>query len=130
MIDKVGALILVDRKILLARPKNKNAFLIPGGKREGDESDEQTLRREIMEELGTEIITMKHYGTFQDEAVFGGMVKIAAYLCGVKGRMKPQSEIEEIRFFGKDELQKSSGEYIGSVMKNHILPKLIADGLL
>ena len=130
MIDKVGALILVDKKILLARPKDKGAFLIPGGKREGDESDEQTLRREILEELGTEITSMKHYGTFQDEAVFGGTVKIAAYLCSVKSKMKPQSEIEEIRFFGKDELEPLGKDKIGSVMKNHILPKLVADGLL
>ena len=40
MIDKVGGVILKDKKILVQRKKNnREECIIPGGKREGKETD-------------------------------------------------------------------------------------------
>lgn len=51
IIDKLGLITLVDRKVAMVRSHNKTLFYIPGGKREPNESDEQALCREIEEEL-------------------------------------------------------------------------------
>ena len=51
VIDTVAWVHLVNGKILCARPRGKDVFYVPGGKREGAESDLQTLLREIAEEL-------------------------------------------------------------------------------
>ena len=51
VIDTVAWVRLEDGLILCARPRAKDVFYIPGGKREGAETDLQTLRREIAEEL-------------------------------------------------------------------------------
>ena len=51
MIDTVAWVHLENGRILCARPRGKGVFYVPGGKREGAESDLQTLLREITEEL-------------------------------------------------------------------------------
>ena len=51
MIDKVGGIILKDKMILVQRKKNnREECIIPGGKREGQETDFETLKRELREE--------------------------------------------------------------------------------
>jgi 8-oxo-dGTP diphosphatase len=51
MIDTVAWVHLENGRILCARARGKGVFYVPGGKREGAESDLQTLLREIAEEL-------------------------------------------------------------------------------
>ena len=50
-IDTVAWVHLDSGRVLCARPRGKDIFYVPGGKREGGESDLQTLLREIAEEL-------------------------------------------------------------------------------
>ena len=66
-IDKVAFLYPVDGRILSTRSKGKDKFYIPGGKREGNETDMETLIREVKEELTVDILpdTVKYYGTFE-----------------------------------------------------------------
>lgn len=47
MIDKIAFLYIKNNKILSTRSKGKEVFYIPGGKREGNESDLETLVREV-----------------------------------------------------------------------------------
>ncbi len=50
-IDKIAFIKIEKGKILSTKSKGKNRYYIPGGKREMGESDEETLTREISEEL-------------------------------------------------------------------------------
>ena len=63
VIDHVSLVDIKDKKILLCRSKGKTQWQLPGGKRETDETDEQTLIRECNEELGITINpqTIKFY---------------------------------------------------------------------
>jgi 8-oxo-dGTP diphosphatase len=54
-IDKVAWIRLEDGKVLSTRSRGKEAYYIPGGKREPGETDVQALVREIREELDVAI---------------------------------------------------------------------------
>lgn len=126
MIDKIGAVILKDRKMLVARSSKYDMFFVPGGKRESGESDEQTLRREIMEELGVEIKDIEYYKTFiTDASGRSGKVKVASYFCKLIGKPKPCSEIEEIAWIDKNTDKK----ILGNVLKA-MIPEMVKDGYL
>lgn len=60
-VDAIKAIILDGKKLLAARNKEVKWFFLPGGQREGKESDEQCLQRELLEELGVEFTSMKFY---------------------------------------------------------------------
>ena len=65
-IDKIAFIYLKENKILSTLSKGKDTYYIPGGKRENNETDEETLIRECKEELSIKIKkeTIKYYGTF------------------------------------------------------------------
>ena len=50
-IDKIAFIYIKDSKILSTLSKGKDTYYIPGGKREENETDEETLIRECKEEL-------------------------------------------------------------------------------
>ena len=69
-IDKVALIYVKDGKVLTTLSKGKDTYYMPGGKRELGESDNETLIREIKEELSVDVIedTIKFYGTFEAQA--------------------------------------------------------------
>ena len=101
IIDKVAYLHLKDGKILSTRSKGKDKYYLPGGKREGHESDMETLVREIKEELTVDIIesTARFYGVFEAQAhgkEEGVLVKMTCYTAEYSGELKADSEIAEL----------------------------------
>ena len=102
-IDKIALLYLKDGQILSTLSKGKDTYYLPGGKRELNETDEQTLIREYKEELTIDIKedTIKYYGTFKAQAhgkAEGIIVKMTCYTAEFIGEIKPSSEIQEIRW--------------------------------
>ena len=82
---------------------------IPGGKRELGETDEQTLEREVLEELNIIIdkSSIEYVGTFKaqsDRAKKGVLVKMTCYKAKYEGNIKPSSEIEEVRWLNFKDL--------------------------
>lgn len=113
LVDKVAFIYLKDGKILSTRSKGKDVFYIPGGKREEEETDEQTLIREVKEELSVEIKkqTIQYYGTFEAQAhgkAEGVIVKMTCYTAEIEGELKPDSEIEEMAWFSYQDKFRSS----------------------
>ncbi len=102
-IDKIALIKIENGKILSTKSKGKNKYYIPGGKRENYETDEQTLIREIKEELSVEIIkeSIEYVGTFKaqsDGAMEVTIVKMTCYKANYIGNLKKDNEIEEIRW--------------------------------
>ncbi|MFR9749594.1 NUDIX hydrolase [Nocardia sp. 004] len=106
LIDTVAWVRIEAGRILCARPRGKDVFYIPGGKREGSETDAQTLVREIEEELTVELRldTLSHVGTY--EAVQPGhgtgdaaVVRMSCYTADYRGTLVASSEIDEIGWF-------------------------------
>lgn len=103
-IDKLAFILLKDKQILMTLSKGKDTYYIPGGKREGSETDESALSREVEEELTVKILpeTIKHYGTFEAQAhgkAAGTIVRMTCYTADFEGEIKPSSEIQDIAYY-------------------------------
>ena len=100
-IDKIAFIYLKDGKILSTLSKGKDTYYIPGGKREGNETDEEALIRECKEELTIDIKkdTIKYYGTFEAQAhgkAEGILVRMTCYTAEFDGVLTSDSEIQEM----------------------------------
>jgi 8-oxo-dGTP diphosphatase len=105
LVDTVAWVHLENGRILCARPRGKDVFYIPGGKREGAESDLQTLLREIAEELTVSLLpgTVTHLGTYEAVQPPGHpdavRVRMSCYAAGYSGTLAASSEIDELAWF-------------------------------
>ncbi len=112
-IDKIAWIYLKEQKILSTLSKGKDTYYLPGGKREANETDQETLIRECKEELTIEIKenTIKYYGTFEAQAhgkSEGVLVKMTCYMADFDGTPEASSEIYEIKWLGYNDLEKVS----------------------
>jgi len=101
IIDKIAWIEIKEQKILSARSKGKSIFYLPGGKREPGETDEETLIREIQEELDVSLLpdSLEFVGHFEAQAhghAEGVMVSMRCYSGTFEGALKVSSEIEEM----------------------------------
>jgi 8-oxo-dGTP diphosphatase len=96
VIDTVAWVHLEGGRILCARPRGKDIFYIPGGKREGAETDLQTLLREIAEELTVVLLpgTVRHVGTYEAD-----QIQMSCYTADYQGTLTASSEIDELAWF-------------------------------
>ncbi len=113
IIDKIAWIYLSERKLLCVRSKGKELYYIPGGKRDPGEEDQQTLIREVQEELGVTLQqeTIMHVGTFEAEAdskAAGTIVRLTCYTADYEGTLQPDSEIEEMAWLGYDDQEQVS----------------------
>jgi len=113
IIDKIAFLYLKDGMILSTRSKGKDKYYIPGGKREGNETDIQTLVREVKEELSVDIIesSAKFYGIFEAQAhghAEGILVRMTCYMAEFRGELKADSEIEKIVWLTCEDMDEIS----------------------
>ena len=103
-IDKVALVCIRDRQILITRSLGKDRYYIPGGKREGGESDLDCLVREVREELRVGVVTssVRFVGRFVAQAhghATGTLVCMTCYRAEVDGTPEPDNEIVEIQWF-------------------------------
>ncbi len=109
MIDHIAALIFnKDGELLVLRkktPNNRKECILPGGKREKGESDEQTLKRELLEELGTEMEEAIYYKQYLDKAIFeeGEDFRQTTYITKLKAnKINVKNEIKEALWIDAD----------------------------
>ena len=102
------AIIEHDGKILAGQRSPFLSFPLkwefPGGKQEENETDEQTLEREIMEELGVEILIIdKLPVTIKDQG--WREIILVPFVCNLKTENIALSEHEQIIWLEPDDLQ-------------------------
>lgn len=112
-IDKLALIDVQNRKVLSTLTKGKDTWYIPGGKREGKETDMQALIREIKEELSVDIIpsSIKLFGTFEAQAhgnPEGTVVRMICYTASFTGALNPSSEVQEFKYVNYSWKEKST----------------------
>ena len=130
-IQKVGAAIIKDKKVLVVRKKSHadDEYYMAGGKMEGEETQRETLERELKEELDVEVTQVEYLGSFEDIAVFEQKpIVIHAYHVNVKKEPSAQSEIKEYAWIDRD--FEAKGFEVSSIMAKKVIPELIKRDLM
>ena len=102
-IDKLAFIDIKNKKILSTLSKGKVTWYIPGGKREGNETDYEALIREVKEELSVDLIpeTIAHIGTFEAQAhgkPEGTIVRMICYEAKFVGDLKAAAEVAKFKY--------------------------------
>ena len=127
---RVGAIILKNKKILLARDDDLDFFSLPGGAIDKAENFEQALRRELKDELNLDLISFQHYSTYNSlNTRLNIPQKDNNYLVTCENQPSPCSEIAEIKWLTKEEIL-SKKIPIFSVFVENVFPLLVKDNLL
>lgn len=134
-IHVAGGIIIRNKKALVGRTRNRPFFIAPGGKLENGETAKQALIRELKEEFNIDIDdqNLKAYGTIYEDAALGDhnkgkVVRMDAFMVTKwTGEPKATGEVNEIAWVDSSALKTMQ---LGSVFKNHIIPRLKKEGLI
>ena len=126
MRNRVGALITKNKRLLLVTNNQSEYYWSPGGGIEDGETDEQTLRRELHEELNVEIIELKKYLEINHspDPVFSKF-----YLVEISGKPIPANEISGMCWYSKMNFENKLPQ-VSPWLSGRVIPRLIEDGFL
>ena len=118
------AIIIDNEKILLCKSKKRGHYFLPGGHVEFGEKTEEALKREFIEETGSEVKIGKFVGAFEN--IFGQeqkyhevcLVFTASLLHSDKEIVSKEDHIEYARV-GKEEF--ASSNFLPKFMKEVVL---------
>ena len=89
----VSAIIIRGKKILVIKLSYLNGLALPGGFLRGKEDLISGLKREISEETGYKITTIKYFNTYSSLSKLGGYPEVnITYTAKVKGKLKSSPE--------------------------------------
>ena len=124
----VGIIEAEDGKLLIAlRPEDAmlgGLWEFPGGKQEKGESIQQTIERELQEELGVEVHAYKEFMNLKHTYSHFSITMHAWFCTLISGTPKPKSS-QEIRWVKRSELE----EYPFPKANKVLTEKLIGDKL-
>ena len=129
-IDKLAFIHIADKKLLMSLSRGKDTWYIPGGKRDGEETDAEALTREVKEELSVNLLpgTIKKYGVFEAQAHAhppGVVVRMTCYTADFEGELTPASEIEKLEFFSWS--RKGESSVVDHLIFDDLLDKKLID---
>ena len=128
-INKLALLHIENKKLLVVYARGRDQWFFVGGKPDEGETKMEALKREVKEEVDSDIKeeTLKVYGEFEAPAhgkPEGTFVRTYVYTGALVSEPKPSAEIDRIGYIGKEGLDNAT------VLGKIILEKLIEDGLI
>jgi len=127
-----GLVIIKQKKLLLAFSNNKQAWYLPGGKIDSNETATEGLIRKIKEELNIELeeTELKFYTHITAQAfgeTDGIIMEQNCYLYELKEMPSPSAEINDVKYFDSHDYSFELKQVPGVVI---ILQRLKKDGLV
>lgn len=102
--NEKGEILLVKRLY----PPKKGFWDVPGGFADIEETMEESLKREIREELGVELNNLRYFTSTVDRYLYKGMnyYTLCFHFTGNVNSKKiiPHDDISEVKFFPKDKI--------------------------
>ena len=130
MEDRVAAVIIKDKKILLVTGYDEKFYWSPGGEVEGKEAHEKCLKRELKSELNVDLISLKKYAEYESiNEIKNKIQKSYYYLVKIEGELEPRDEVTKIFWYSKQNFLKKDIK-ISKGNENFLIPKLLKDNLL
>ena len=125
-INKIGLICIRNKKLLVVYKPSIDLYITPGGKIEPNETDHKCITREINEELGCNVKNLTYYGTFNGISNDNINLNLKCYFGELKGKIALNNEISAFIWIDS----KNKNYPIAPLLKNQIIPKLIARGLI
>ncbi len=116
----IRGIIIKDRKVLLVTGHDADFYWTPGGGVEAGETIEETLRREIFEELSVTITALEPYYSYEDHDQ-----EVDNFLIQIEGDIKTGTEITGISWYSTGSTIKLSNGF-----RTMVLPRLLHDNLI
>ncbi|WP_342245480.1 NUDIX hydrolase [Pseudomonas sp. OTU5201] len=123
----IAAACLLDPhdRLLLVRKRGTRALMLPGGKREADESPLQALERELWEELQLRLdaSALKPLGRFRALAANEADTWVDAeiFVARLPHAVEAAAELEELAWLG---LGEPNPEHLAPLLRDHVLQAL------
>ncbi len=135
-IRKAGALIILEKRLLIVKPLNKPFFINPGGKYEINpltkviETAEECLGRELKEELQIKLTSCKPYNTYEiaQAAHSNNSLSLELYFVAYSGELVVSREVESLEWMSREDFENKRFNFAPSF--EVYIPDLIKEGLL
>lgn len=127
---RIAGIFIQNGKMLMLTGKGYPELWTPGGKVDERESDEETLRRELKEELDVDLVSFNFFKEYLTENFYSQKYKIIerVYTIIIKGEPKPNAEIENVVWFTKEDFQNKKFPMIPHT-EEELIPDLIKAGI-
>jgi len=130
MKERISAVIIKNKKILLVTGYAETVYWTPGGKRDDNKKRTETLKRELEEEISVKIKKIIPYFSYNGiNEITKEKQKVYCYIVEISEKIIPKKEITKAKWFSKSDFEKGKVKLFPEMQKN-LIPKLIKDRLL
>lgn len=125
---RIEGIIIRDSALLMFKGKGYNELWSPGGTLEPGETDEECLRRELLEEGGLELLSSTFFSEYESTSPYSRRtVKSRVYIADTAGLPVPGHEIQEAIWYTWEDHHKQ--RYPMIPIENQIIGHLIEAGI-